>query len=568
VTIMRKWISTIVLRYWRVLTAIVTLQLLYALLSVLQPIFYQRIISLAIVGDALMMKDGLPIILQLVGIYLGCTLLQAAGGYCGCSFSSNLLEHLQTDFFHKTSHLPLAYFQHEPQGELFTKFNNDIGQAQRFFSHSVPALAREAFTSLVIAIILISLYPALLIAMTVCILLATAIPMVRLNGIMAHCAMIQRKEWGQINKVFEETLAGIETFKMFADEARRGAALQQRTIAFRNLSIKAGRWVAVFSPGIDLISKIGSLILIVVAYWLLSTHKLRVDDFLLFFFYSALLQGSMAQLVNVIAGIQPELAGVGNLSGFFITLGLEDNIENDKGEQLTEAVAIDIAGLTFAYPGNAPLYQDADIDIPAKAVTIVQGPSGSGKSTLINILLRFCQPQMASIHIGDDVIEQFPTQALRKGIGVVAHHHYIFNESLRENLLVANPEATDAQLRQAIDTAQLSNLVRRLKGGLDEVLDPGGRGLSAGEKQRLCIARLLVKKAPIMILDEPWTNIDKDAREKLVRVINTCRKTTTILILTHAVHPSLKVDRQYVLDPGKGKFILSPTPPLRSRWQH
>jgi ABC-type multidrug transport system fused ATPase/permease subunit len=552
---MQKWISTIVRSYWKTLTIIVVLQIFHALLCVLQPVFYQQIISLAIVGDsAVILKKGLSVVLLLVVIYLGNALLQAAGGYFGATFSSNLLERLQADFFDKTSQLPLGYFQKTPAGEIFTKFNNDIGQAQRFISYSIPMLIRETIVSVTITLILILYCPALLTLMTICIVLVTAVLVVRLNEVMARYAIIQRREWGRINKIFDETMAGIDTFKMFTDEPRRKEVFQQQTTAFRNLSVRAGRLAATFSPFIDLLSKIGSLFLVFMAYWLITYRNFDVDDFLLFFFYSFLLQGSTAQMVAVFSGIQPELTGVRNLSGFFLHLNSEENTKNAKN-RLAEAVAIDIKRLTFAYPGKVHLYQNAEIYIPANAVTVLCGPSGSGKSTLINILLRFFQPETASILIGDTAIERFSTQALRKGIGVVTQNHFILNETLRENLLVADPEATDEQLCRAIDMAQLSDLFQRMNQGLDEVLDPSGRGLSAGEKQRLSIARLLVKRAPIMILDEPWSNIDHESREKLVCVINACRATSTILILTHEVHPSLVVDRQYTLDPHRQNIV-------------
>jgi ABC-type multidrug transport system fused ATPase/permease subunit len=555
--IMQKWTSTIIFSYWKMLTIIVILQIFYALLSVLQPVYYQQIISLAIAGDpAVLMKKGITLVLLLVVIYLGNASLQAASGYFGCIFSSNLLEQLQAEFFDKTSQLPLEYFQKTPSGEMFTKFNNDVGQAQRFFSHSIPTLIRETIISVVIIVVLIFFCPALLILITFCIVLVTAMLVVVLNEIMARYAVIQRNEWGHINKVFDETLAGIDTFKMFTDETRRKTMFQERTTSFRNLSVKAGRLVAIFSPCIDLMSKIGSLFLVLIAYWIIIHKNFGIDNFLLFFFYSVLLQGSIANIATVISGIQPELTGVRNLSDFLLHLKPEDNPKNTKS-RLNDAVAINIKCLTFVYPGNMPLYQDAEIYIPAKAVTVLRGPSGSGKSTLINILLRFCQPKTSLILMGNTNIKRFSTEALRKGIGVLTQHHFIFNDSLRENLLIANPEATDAQLLQAIDMAQLSDLFGRMNRGLDEILDPAGRGLSAGEKQRICIARLMVKRAPIMILDEPWSNIDLESREKLVRVINTCRATSTILILTHDIHPSLVVDQHYILDPHTRNIITA-----------
>ena len=142
---MIRWIIRTVLRYWGMLAAILTIQIGCAILVSLQPRYYQRIVTLAI-GDAKseLLAEGLSVVALLAAIYLAGTLLQALGGYIGCFFSSNLLKQLQIDFFEKTSQLPLHFFQRQSAGEFFTKFNNDIGQAQRFIANFCPLAVREA----------------------------------------------------------------------------------------------------------------------------------------------------------------------------------------------------------------------------------------------------------------------------------------------------------------------------------------------------------------------------------------------------------------------------------------
>jgi ABC-type multidrug transport system fused ATPase/permease subunit len=138
---------------------------------------------------------------------------------------------------------------------------------------------------------------------------------------------------------------------------------------------------------------------------------------------------------------------------------------------------------------------------------------------------------------------------------VVTQNHFIFQETLRGNLLIAQPDASDEQILQALERAQLKDFVARLPQGLETVMDPRGIGASTGERQRLCIARLLLRESPIMILDEPWSNLDDRARKLLAEVINACKSTATILILTHERHPALAVDQLYHLDGAQGILI-------------
>jgi ATP-binding cassette subfamily B protein len=122
-----------------------------------------------------------------------------------------------------------------------------------------------------------------------------------------------------------------------------------------------------------------------------------------------------------------------------------------------------------------------------------------------------------------------------------------FHESLKSNLLVAKPDASDEEIVHALEQAHLGEFVKRLAGGIYEVMDPRGKGISAGEKQRISIARLLLRNSPVIVLDEPWSNLDEQAREVLAEVINNLRRATTILILSHEELPSLTVDRVYDL---------------------
>jgi ABC-type multidrug transport system fused ATPase/permease subunit len=277
---------------------------------------------------------------------------------------------------------------------------------------------------------------------------------------------------------------------------------------------------------------------------------------LLFFFYAGLLQAATSSLAGLLSGAPPELVGLRNLANFFATEVEEDDC-SVNGSRIERSEPIEVSNLSFSYNGNRQLYNDADLHVPARAVTVIHGPSGSGKSTLIQLLLRFRAPDQGSITIGGIDITRFSRTELRRKIGVVTQDHYIFNETLRQNLLVAQPEATDQQIIDALHQALLSEFLDRLPKGLDTVLDPRGKGLSAGEKQRICIARMLLKKAPIMILDEPWSNLDDESRCKLSSLLNSAKKETTLLILSHEKPEAIDIDQHRCLNPDTGKFFPS-----------
>jgi len=552
---MKKWIITLVTHYWPMISILLVLQTGYGVLMALQPLYFQQIVSLVFrESGSKLLADGIPVLTLLAVIYLTGALLQGIGGYIGCIFSSRLLKQLQVDFFEKVNDLPIGFFQTQSAGEIFTKFNNDIGKTQNFLASVLPSVIRESIIVIAVVGLLLYFCPVALTLATLVIVAITATMVFLLNHIMVKYAKAQRAEWGEINRVFDETVQGIDTLKTFAAEKQRAEQFQTHTADFRKLSARAGSITAVFSPGMSLISKFGGLALICIAYFLISKGSINIDPFLLFFFYSGLLMSSVYSLINHLKNLQFQVVGIRNLASFF-----SEPIEEDEigvlSKRIDRSLPIEFKDIDFAYRENRVLYKDANLFIPANSITLIHGPSGSGKSTLINLLLRFYSPHNGSIRIGGVDINRYTRHELRKKVGVVTQYHFIFHETLRDNLRVAKSDASDKKIIQALEHAHLKEFLYRLPKGLDQVLWPGGKGISAGERQRICIARLLLKNSYFMIFDEPWSNLDQYARNFLAEVINDFRNTTTILVLTHEDMPLLKVDKTYKIIPEKGKFV-------------
>jgi ABC-type multidrug transport system fused ATPase/permease subunit len=552
---MRSWIFGIISRYRFLLALLVIVQLGCGVLIALQPRYYQQLVSLAINGPhANLWTSGLPLLSQLALIFLAIAVLQGISGYTGTVFSFNLLKQLQTDFFDQASHLPLSYFQQQSAGEFFTKFTSDIAQAQRFFADFLPGVGRELITAVAVTVVLFYFCPASLTLAALGIVGLTTLLVSLLNRIMGYYARAQRDTWSDIQRVFDETVQGIDTIKVLAAEDRQAEHFQRHTSGLKKLSVRAGAVLSVFSPGIELLTQLGGLGLVALAYYLIARGKMGLEPFLLFFFYATLLQMSVNQLTRLVATVQTEFTGIRHLAGF---LAEPPEAEDSHPTETlpSQSVAIELSDLTFGYPGGRQLYNRAHLLIPAHAVTVIDGESGSGKSTLINLLLRLYTPREGVISIGGIDLRRISRPELRRKIGVVTQNHFIFQETLRGNLLIAQPEASDQQMVQALERAQLKDFLARLPQGLDTVMDPRGIGASTGEKQRICIARLLLRESPIMILDEPWSNLDDRARTLLAEVINASKSSATILILTHERHPALAVDRLYHLDGAQGIFI-------------
>ncbi|WDP91928.1 MAG: ABC transporter ATP-binding protein [Desulfobacter sp.] len=546
---MKKWLFSILGRYWARITWIVCLQAATALMVSIQPRYFQQIVALAVDSRGRELAEkGLPIFLILMGLYAGVALLQALGGYAGCLFSASLLKQLQVDFFTTVSRLPLQFYQKESGGGFFTRFNNDIGLAQRFMADFFPSTVREVITVAAVTGILIYTCPALLTLSAVSIALGTALLILRLNKALAVFARRQRRGWQRINRAFDETVQGLEVLKIFATEKERHRRFRRLTEELRAVSMKAGTVSAVFSPGIDLAAKAGGLALIALAYHMISREKMDTENFLLFFFYATLLQAAISNLVNALANIQNELTGIRHLADFF-SAGREKDEEKAAPFRLETPVSIEFRELSFSYPGGRALFSGMNLAIPERGITVLRGPSGCGKSTLVNLLLRFYPVPQGSLLLGGRDISMFSRAELRRSIGVMPQFHHIFNDTLKENLLVAKPDAADHELKAALEKAGLALFLGQQPAGLDQVMDPRGRGISGGEKQRICLARVLLKQPPVMVLDEPWSNLDDQAKAAVIAAVNRLKGSATIVVLSHGEAPGLDADQ--VMDLGQ-----------------
>jgi ABC-type bacteriocin/lantibiotic exporter with double-glycine peptidase domain len=551
----RAWIGRHLRRYRGVMSTMLLLQMLCALLISVQPVLFQRIVTLVVSShDVFPIGAGVSLLCDLAVVYLLGTLLQGLGGYVAALFSSDFLKQLQVDFFEKMIRLPIQTLQKQSAGEIFTKFSSDTSQVEMLLVVFIPSVIREFLTALAVTCFLLSACPILLTGTALGIVVVTSCTTALLHIVMERFARKQREQSGTINSLLDETLQGIDTLKTLASEDRRSQRFAKLAVDLRDISVKAGITGASFSSALDFVSKCGGILLIFLAYRLIAHGEIDSEAFLLFFFYAGILQMSVSSLVSSLASFQPQLVGLRNVANF-LAEPVEEKRHPDPTCVISGSVPIALSRLTFGYPGKELLFREAEFLAPANKTTLIHGPSGSGKSTLINLMHGFYAPSQGTILFGGIPIDRLDRLELRRKVGVVTQDHFIFSESVRDNIRIANPEADDRRIMDALARTHLDGLVKRLPGGLDYRLDPRGKGLSAGERQRICIARILLTDSPIMLLDEPWSNLDEGVRNLLAQVLNECRSHKTIVIMSHEDIPSLIVDNIYRLVPETKKIV-------------
>lgn len=225
--------------------------------------------------------------------------------------------------------------------------------------------------------------------------------------------------------------------------------------------------------------------------------------------------------------------------------------EPAKPRDIPEDGAIAFEEVSFAYPGLPPVLSGFSLTIAPGERIAIAGPSGSGKSTLLRLLLRLAEPQDGAIGIGGIGLEQFSSADIHAHMALLSQDSPVFIDTIRNNLLIGRPDASDADLWAALAEAQLDAHIAALPKGLDSIVGEAGRTLSAGQARRLCLARALVSRAPVLLLDEPSDALDRDTELAFFGVLAAAAAERTIIMVTHAAVPEGVVDRVLTLRNGR-----------------
>src|SRR5437588_3504013 len=507
----------------------------------------------------------LPLILLAAAAFLVQHLFNSLRIILNNTFEQKVIFDLRSDLYSHIQLLPLRWFDNRATGDLMTRVIEDV--------NSVERVLIDGIEQGVVAVLQIVIVLAVMFYWNAKLALLALVPFPLLIGgalaytLTAHRRYrLQRRTSSAINALLHDNLAGIRQIKSFAREREEHARFNRASDQLRHATLVVMRVWAIYSPSMSMFEAIGALLILGFGGYAALTGTMQIGDLVAFLMLTAFLYDPVSRLHQlnqlVQAGraagervfeILDEPAEPGAVAGIGDPGTASPNRTGGCARGYSTHIAGDIRyeDVSFSYAEGLPALRHVSFHAPPGATIALVGSTGAGKSTLVNLLVRFYEFSSGEIYVDGKPIQEYGLRALREAIGVVTQESFLFNGSIRENLLMGKPDATDAELWRAVDAANARQFIERLPDGLESIVGERGVKLSVGEKQRLSIARALLKDPPILILDEATASVDTATERLIQEALERLMANRTSIVIAHRLSTIVHADRILVLDHGR-----------------
>ncbi|MBC7361752.1 MAG: ABC transporter ATP-binding protein [Candidatus Aminicenantes bacterium] len=486
------------------------------------------------------------IILTLVGIQVARLGFSYLSNYYFGVFNQEVLTGIKKDLFRRLLRLPLSFFDRQQSGYLLCRVD-EVEGLSLFFSSTTVRLALSVLEFIFSLVILFALnWKLTLIALGILPLLYIATK--HYSGRLRRLSWEVMEKGAMVSSRVQEALTGVDVVKVFGAEERETSRLHGLLDDLKQANIQRTVKTTLSSELLGLIGALGGYIILWYSGWDIIRGSFTLGSYIAFSGYLARLYGPTQMLASAGLIFQPAFSALDRYRELMEAAGEE---EKDKGRRVERLRGeIEFREVYFSYDGQKPVFEGLNLRISAGEKVLITGPNGSGKSTLMKLLLGLYRPQRGEIIIDGYNIEELSLSSLRERISVVSQNVFLFNDTVWNNILYSCPEATDTEVRQAAVLSGAAKFIEKLEQGYNTVVGETGKKLSGGEKQKIALARALVKDADILIFDEATAHLDKESEARIERLITDNFKDKTCLIISHKKWDILGIDRIIELEFG------------------
>lgn len=465
------------------------------------------------------------------------------------SFEQRVVHDLRRQLYDKIQRLPMRWFDNQPTGDIMSRLASDVPAMERVIIEGIDqGLSGLLQFSIVFSYLYFYLHPGLAL-LTVAPLPLVAIATTVYQRVAEPRYKASSEAGSELNSLLHDNIAGIRQIKSYTIEPQELDRFDVRSRKLQNAHMRVVKANATVWPFVSLVAESGIVVTIAFGvYWILKGETTIGA-------LTAVLM-SWPLLYDPISRISPLsqtfVGGIASGKRVFSILDLTDEanlVEGARPESLTGHVKFE--DVSFSYANKAPTVSDITLEaLPGQTIAFV-GPTGAGKSTLLNLLTRLYETDGGRILLDGYELSTLSKEWLRDHIGYVTQESFLFNASIRENLLLAKPSATDDELWDALRSANADGFVSRMEGGLDAVTGERGARLSGGERQRLSIARALLKNPPVLLLDEATSAVDNTTEQLIQEALERLRANRTCFVIAHRLSTVKKANCIYALESGR-----------------
>ncbi len=546
---MLKKIARYFAPYWKLLILLAVSIIITSALGLLPAIFIKNIIDIA-----LPQKDINLLIILIVssfGAILLSGLVVVGQNYLNSWIAKYIMYDIRNSMFNHIQHMSIRFFSNVKAGEITSLMNNDIGGIENIFSGTFVQILQNIFIFVITAATMFYTNWKLALAGMI-ILPLFIIPTRKVGRVRWKIAAQTQDKLADLNNIILETLSisGTMLVKLFTREKQQAEKFEGVNKEATKLQIKeslAGRW---FFMAISTVVAIGPMVIYLIGGLLLIRYSdITVGSIVMFVALLGRLYGPVASFANISVDVSRSLALFERIFEYFkIKQEIVDKPDAVSLKQIDGFIKFN--NVCFSYGEKIQTLKDINMDIKSGQIVAFVGPSGAGKTTITYLLPRFYDVSSGSITIDGLDIRSVTIESLRRQIGMVTQDTYLFNTSIHQNLLFSNPEATEEEIFNVCKTANIHDMITSLPDGYETIVGERGIKLSGGEKQRIAIARVLLKNPRIVILDEATSALDSVSESLIQSAIEPLLRGRTSLVIAHRLSTIMAADCIYVVEDG------------------
>lgn len=518
--------------------------------DVLLPYMLANIINRGVAGHdvAYIIKMGIGMVLTAV--------MMAVGGILGAWFAANAAmkfsADLRMDLFEKVQKFSFQNIDQFSTGSLITRMTNDITQIQNMIMQTLRTCLRSPGILIGAIVMAFIISPKLAVVFLIVVPLLTALIVVIMKKAFPQFRTLQEK-LDYLNSCIQEGLVNIRLIKSFVRGDFEEKRFESRNMELKEANLTAMKTMLLYTPLMTLALNITTVVVVWFGGNMIIGGKMQVGDLTAFTNYIVQIMSSMTMLSIVFLNWARAIASFKRVGEVLDEkIDLTDDDACCKGKKVSKG-EVEFKNVSFKYYKNNEewVIENISFHLEAGKTLGIIGPTGSGKTTLVSMIPRLYDTDKGSVFVDGVDVREYGLKMLRDGIGMVLQNNTLFSGSIYENLKWGDEHASKEEMIQAAKSAQADTFIQSFREGYETELGQGGSNVSGGQKQRLCIARALLKKPKILILDDSTSAVDTATEAKIREAFQTTYQNMTKIIIAQRIHSVMEADQILVLDNGK-----------------